>query len=125
MDSTRRQLRSEPTWKGQAMRAILLVCAHHLRATSPGPLVRADLARFVTARTFPALLDLLDASPDGEVRREARVLRATFADAGAWTCGRVMVGLPAALADPFFRLDLARAAARAGLDLFPPTGRGG
>jgi len=83
MDSTRRQLRSEPTWKGQAMRAILLVCAHHLRATSPGPLVRADLVRFVTARTFPAVVDLLDASPDGEVRREAWVLRATFAVAGA------------------------------------------
>jgi len=35
-----------------------------------------------------------------------------------------MAGLPAALADPFFRLDLARAAARAGLDLFPPDPAG-
>jgi len=33
--------------------------------------------------------------------------------------------IPVALADPFFRLDLARAARQAGLDLFPPTGPGG
>ena len=34
-------------------------------------------------------------------------------------------GLPVALADPFFRLVLAKAAATAGLDLFPsaPLGR--
>jgi len=30
-----------------------------------------------------------------------------------------MAGLPAALTDPFFRLDFARAARRAGLDIFP------
>jgi len=41
MDPPRRQLRSEPTWKGQAMLAVLLVCAHYLRATTPGPLVSA------------------------------------------------------------------------------------
>ncbi len=37
---------------------------------------------------------------------------------------RVMSGIPVALADPFFRLDLARAVRQAGLDLFPPTGPG-
>ncbi len=119
MDPPRRQLRSEPTWKDKAMLSVLLVCVHHLRATSPGSLARADLDRLVTARTFPALMDLLDASPDAAVRREAHVLRAIFADAGAWTRDRVMAGLPAALTDPFFCLDLAKAAARAGLDLFP------
>jgi len=119
IDPPRRQLRGEPTWKGQAMLSVLLVCIHHLRATSPGPLARTDLDRLVTARTFPALMDLLDASPDAAVRREGHVLRATFAVAGAWTRGRVMAGLPAALTNPLFRLDLARAAARAGLDLFP------
>ncbi len=36
-----------------------------------------------------------------------------------------MPGLPVALAHPFFRLDLAKAAARAGLDLFPPLSLGG
>jgi len=119
MDPPRRQLRSEPTWKDKAMLSVLLVCVHHLRATSPGSLARADLDRLVTARTFPALMDLLDASPDAAVRREAHVLRAIFVDAGAWTRDRVMAGLPAALTDPFFCLDLAKAAARAGLDLFP------
>jgi len=38
---------------------------------------------------------------------------------------RVLPGLPVALADPFFRLALARAAAKTGLDLFPPVGPGG
>jgi len=33
-------------------------------------------------------------------------------------------GLPVALADPYFRLDLARAAAKTGLDLFPPDAAG-
>jgi len=74
----------------------------------------------VTARTFPEVVDILDASPDATVRDEARMLRTTLAGAGAWTRGRVMAGLPAALTDPLFRLDLAKAAARAGLDLFPP-----
>jgi len=120
MDPTRRQLRSEPTWTDKAMLAVLLVCAHHLRATSPAPLAVADLTRLVTARTFPEVVDILDASPDATVRDEARMLRTTLAGAGAWTCGRVMAGLPAALTDPLFRLDLAKAAARAGLDLFPP-----
>jgi hypothetical protein len=120
MDPTHRQLRSEPAWKDKAMLAVLLVCAHHLRATTLGPLAVADLTQLVAARTFPALLDLLDASPDAAVRAEAHVLRATVVEAGAWARGRVMAGLPAALTDPLFRLDLARAAARAGLDLFPP-----
>jgi len=121
MDPTRRQVRHEPTWRDKAMLAVLLVCAHYLRATSPDPLAVADLARLVRARTFPEVVDLLEASPDDAVRAEARTLRATLAGAGAWTRGRVMAGLPAALTDPLFRLDLARAAAKAGLDLFPPT----
>lgn len=121
MDPTRRQIHSELTWKGQAMLAVLLVCTHHLLCMSLGPLAPADLARLVTARTFPELLDILDASPDVGVRREAQVLRATFADASAWTRGRVMASIPAALTDPLFRLDLAKAAHRAGLDLFSPA----
>jgi len=121
MDPTRRQLRSEPAWKDKAMLAVLLVCAHHLRALSPDPLAVADLVRLVTGRTFPEVVDLLAASPDAAVRAEAHTLRTTLAGAGAWTRGRVMAGLPAALTDPLFRLDLARAAAKAGLDLFPPT----
>ncbi len=43
-----------------------------------------------------------------------RLLRA--GQAGVYV--RVLPGLAAALSDPFFRLDLAKAAARAGLDLF-------
>jgi len=121
MDPTRRQLRSEPAWTDKAMLAVLLVCAHHLRALSPGPLAVADLARLVTGRTFPEVVDLLEASPEAAVRAEAHTLRATLAGAGAWTRGRVMAGLPAALTDPLFRLDLACAAAKAGLDLFPPA----
>jgi len=62
MDPPRRQLRSEPTWKGQAMLAVLLVCAHYLRATTPGPLAVTDLARLVTGRTFPEVVDLLETS---------------------------------------------------------------
>jgi len=50
-----------------------------------------------------------------------RLLRA--GQAGVYV--RVLPGLAAALGDPFFRLDLATAAARAGLDLATAAARAG
>jgi len=55
----------------------------------------------------------------------AHLLRRLIRAGQAQVYVRVLPGLPVALADPFFRLALARAAAKAGLDLFPPTGPGG
>jgi len=63
-----------------------------------------------------------DAAP---VRHGTRQLRRLLRTGQAQAYQRVLPGLPVALADPYFRLALARAAARAGLDLFPPPRRGG
>jgi len=56
----------------------------------------------------------------GPVRHGARQLRRLLRAGQAPVYVRVLPGLPVALGDPFFRLALARAAATAGLDLFPP-----
>jgi len=65
-------------------------------------------------------------SPSAPVCHGAHQRRRLIQADQAQVYQRVLPGLPVALADPFFRLDLAKAAARAGLDLFPPdpTGHG-
>ncbi len=61
-------------------------------------------------------------SPSEHARYGAHQLRRLIRAGLAGVYQRVLPGLPVALADPFFRLDLARAAAKAGLDLFPRLG---
>ena len=119
MGPTRRQPIGTPGWNEQAAVAILVVCARHLLAVEPPPLTPARLVRLVAAHAFPQLVDLFAQSPDARVRDDAARLR-RLARAGQVVYVGVMRGLPIALGDPFFRLDVARAAARAGLDLFPP-----
>jgi hypothetical protein len=55
------------------------------------------------------------------VRHGTHQLRRLIRAGQAQVYQRVLPGVPVALRDPFFRLDLARAAARAGIDLFPPV----
>ena len=52
--------------------------------------------------------------------RTAQQVRRLIRGGQAGVYVRVLPGLPVILADPFFRLALAKAAATAGLDLFPP-----
>ena len=85
-----------------------------------GPLTLDRLARVVADHDLPALVALLEDSPHDAVRHGAHQLRRLRAGQ-AHVYQRVLPGIPVALGDPFFRLDLARAAARAGLDLFPPA----
>ncbi len=87
----------------------------------------ARLARVVAAYQddLPALVAALADSPSGPVRHGAQQLRRRLRAGQAQVYQRVLPGLPVALVDPFFRLALARAAARAGLDLFPLTRPGG
>ena len=120
MDPLRRQPVGPPGWNDHAAVAILVVCARHLLAVEPPPLTPDRLALFVTGLDLPALVALCARSPDARVRDDAARLR-RLALAGQVVYHGVMRGLPTALGDPYFRLDLARAAARAGLDLFPPT----
>ena len=122
-EPTRRVPSTTPGWNDKAAIALLVLVAGHLLATEPpsvaGPLTPDRLARFVAGSTFPQLVDLFAQSPDARVRDDAARLR-RLARAGQVVYVGVMRGLPIALGDPFFRLDVARAAARAGLDLFPP-----
>jgi len=120
MDSIRRQPVGTPGWNDQAAVAILVVCARHLLAVESPPLTPARLVLFVAGLDLPALVALFAQSPDGRVRDAAARLQ-RLALAGQVVYYGVMRGIPVALTDPFFRLDLARAAARAGLDLFPQT----
>ena len=119
MGPTRRQPVGTPGWNEQAAVAILVVCARHLLAVESPPLTSDRLALFVAGLDLPALVSLFAQSPDGRVRDDAARLR-RLALAGQVVYVGVMRGLPVALGDPFFRLDVTRAAARAGLDLFPP-----
>jgi len=118
MEPIRRQPVRTPGWNEQAAVAILVVCARHLLAAEPPPLTPDRLALFVTGLDLPALVALCARSPDARVRDDAARLR-RLARAGQVVYHGVMRGLPTALGDPYFRLDLARAAATAGLDLFP------
>jgi len=110
--------------------ALLVVVAGHLLAAEPTsaarPLTPDRLARVVAGHDLPALIAALANSPGGPVCHGAQQLRRLIRAGLAGVYQRVLPGLPIALADPFFRLALAKAAAKAGLDLFPshPTGRG-
>jgi len=109
--------------------ALLVLVAGHLLAVEPAsaahPLTPDRLARFVAAHDLPALVAVCEGSPSDQVRHGAHQLRRLIRAGQAQVYQRVLPGIPVALADPFFRLDLARAARQAGLDLFPPTGPGG
>ena len=119
-----------PGWNERAAVALLVVVAGHLLATEPpstsGPLTADRLVRVVAAHDLPSLVTLFSESPDVQARHAAGQLRRALRAGQAGVYVRVLPGLPVALADPFFRLALAKAAAKAGLDLFPshPTGRG-
>ncbi len=123
MGPTRRQPVGTPGWNDKAAVAILVVCARHLLAVEPPPLTSDRLAQFVAGYTFPQLVALFAQSPAARVREDAARLRRLVL-AGQVVYHGVMHGLPVALGDPFFRLDLTKAAATAGLDLFPSTRSG-
>ncbi len=129
MEPIHRQPVGVPGWNDQAATALLVLVAGHLLAVEPasaaGPLTPARLARFVAGHDLPALVAVCEGSPSAPVREGAQQLRRLRRAGQAGVYVRVMPGIPVALADPFFRLDLARAAARAGLDLFPPPRPGG
>jgi len=116
MGPTRRQPIGTPVWNDQAAVAILVVCARHLLAVESPPLTPDRLVLFVAGLDLPALVPLCAQSPDGRLRRLTLVGQVVYYG--------VMHGLPIALGDPFFRLDLAKAAATVGLDLFPSTRSG-
>lgn len=119
-----------PGWNERAAVALLVVVAGHLLATEPpstsGPLTADRLVRVVAAHDLPSLVTLFSESPDVQARQAAGQLRRALRAGQAGVYVRVLPGLPVALADPFFRLALAKAATKAGLDLFPshPTGHG-
>ncbi len=119
-EPTRRPPVSGPGWNERAAVALLVVVAGHLLAAEAGPLTPDRLAHFVAAHDIPALVALVavcEGSPSDQARHGAHQLRRLIRAGQAQVYQRVMPGLPVALADPFFRLDLARA----GLDLFPLT----
>jgi len=118
MGPTRRPPIGTPGWNEQAAVALLVVCARHLLAAAPPPLTPDRLAPLVAGSTVPQRVVLCAQSPDARVRADAARLRR--ARAGQVVYVGVMRGLPVARGDLFFRLDVARAAARAGLDLVPP-----
>ncbi len=119
-----------PDWNDRAAVTLLVVVAGHLLAVEPpsaaGPLTPDRLIRFVAAHDLPARVAACEESPSAPIRdggrRLCRLLRAGVA--GVYV--RVLPDLAAALGDPFFHLDLAKAAATADLDLFSadPTGHG-
>jgi len=131
MGPTRRPPIERPGWNDQAVVALLVLVAGHLLAVEPAsaarPLTPDRLARFVAGHDLPALVAACEGIPSEQARHGAHQLRRLIRAGQAGVYQRVMpgLGLPVALADPYFRLDLARAAARAGLDLFPPTRPGG
>ncbi len=128
MEPTRQPSIERPGWNDQTAVALLVLVAGHLLAVEPAadPLTPDRLARVVGAyHDLPALVAALADSPSSPVRHGAQQLRRLLRAGQAQVYQRVLPGLPVALADPFFRLDLARAAARAGLDLFPPPRPGG
>jgi len=127
MGPTRRLPIGLPGWNDRAAVALLVVVAGHLRAAEPAsaarPLTPDRLAHFVAAHDLPALVAACAGSPSEQARHGAQQLCRLIRAGQAQVYQRVLPGLPVALVDPYFRLALARAA-RAGLDLFPPTGPG-
>ncbi len=115
-------------WNDQAATALLVLVAGHLLAAEPistaGPLTPDRLARFVAAHDLPALVAACEDSPSDQVRHGAHQLRRLLRAGHAQVYQRLLPDLPIALVDPYFRLALARAATRAGLDLFPPDPAG-
>jgi len=111
-----------PGWNDRAAVAFLVVVAGHLLAVEAEPLTPGCLARFIGAyqTDLPALVAALADSPSALVRHGAQQLRRLIRAGQAQVYQRVLPGLPVALADPFFRLDLTKVAARAGLDLCAP-----
>jgi len=118
-EPTRRPPVSGPGWNDRAAVALLVLVAGHLLAAEAGPLTPDRLARVVAGHDLPALVAACEGSPSDQARHGAQQLRRLIRAGQAGVYQRVMPGLPVALADPFFRLDLARAAAKTGLDLFP------
>ena len=128
MEPTRQPSIERPGWNDQTAVALLVLVAGHLLAVEPAadPLTPDRLARVVGAyHDLPALVAALADSPSSPVRHGAQQLRRLLRAGQAQVYQRVLPGLSVALTDPFFRLALARAAARAGLDLFPLTRPGG
>ncbi len=124
-EPTRRSPVSGPGWNERAAVALLVLVAGHLLAAAPasvaGPLTPDRLARVVAAHDLPALVAACEGSPSDQARHGAHQLRRLIRAGQAGVYQRVLPGLPVALADPISRLDLAKAAAHAGLDLFLPT----
>jgi len=87
--------------------------------STANPLTPDRLARVVAAHDLPTLVAACGDSPSAPVRHGAQQLRRLLRAGQAQVYRRILPGLPIALADPFFRLDLAKAARQAGLDLFP------
>ncbi len=110
MEPIQRQPVGVPGWNDRAAVALLVVVARHLLAVEAGPLTPDRLARFVGAYQddLPALVAALEDSPSAPVREGAQQLRRLIRAGQAQVYQRVLPGLPVALADPFFRLDLAR-----------------
>ncbi len=115
-------------WNDQAAVALLVLVAGHLLAAEPasvaGPLTPDRPAHFVAAHDLPALVAVCEGSPSEQARHGAHQLRRLLRAGQAQVYRRVLPVLPVALADPYFRLALARAAATAGLDLFPSAPMG-
>ena len=116
-EPTRRPLVSGPGWNERAAVALLVLVAGHLLAAEPAsvarPLTPDRLAHFVAAHDLPALVAVCAGSPSEQVRHGAHQLRRLLRAGQAQVYQRVLPGLSVALADPYFRLALARAAARA------------
>jgi len=129
MGPTRRPPIERPGWNDQAVVALLVLVAGHLLAVEPAsaarPLTPDRLARFVAGHDLPALVAVCAGSPSEQARHGAHQLRRLIRVGQAQVYQHVLPGLPVALTDPYFRLALVRAAARAGLDLFPLTRPGG
>ena len=124
-EPTRRPSIGLPGWNERAAVALLVLVAGHLLAVEAGPLTPDRLARFVDAHDLAALVAVCEESPRAPVRHGAQQLCRLIRAGQAQVYQRVMPGIPVALAAPYFRLDLTKAAAKAGLDLFPsaPLGR--
>jgi len=118
-EPTRRPPVSGPGWNERAAVALLVLVAGHLLAAEAGPLTPDRLARFVAGHDLPALVAVCEGSPSDQARHGAHQLRRLIRAGQAGVYQRVLPGLPVALADPYFRLALAKAARQAGLDLFP------
>jgi len=122
-EPTRRPPLGLSGWNDRAAGELLVVVVGHLLAVEPplaaGPLAPDRLARVVAAHDLPALVATCEGSPNDQARHGAQQMRRLIRAGQAGVYVRVMPGLPVALADPFFRLARATAAARAGLALFP------